>query len=138
MLVTGSGRAFSAGGDLKTYVSLQRDPVRFPHFVADLHAACMNHALYLARQEGFDWLAILDPDEFAFANNPGRSAIERAHLPAMLRRIATTTAAVRLPTREIGRGEYGWPPAGKTGRSRVGSHRPRFRNPWRWDGDNPS
>ena len=51
----------------------------------------MNHALYLARQERFDWLAIFDPDEFAFANNPGRSAIERAHLPAMLRHIATTT-----------------------------------------------
>ena len=76
------------------------EAARFP-YIADLHAACMNHALYLARQEGFDWLAILDPDEFAFANNPGRSAIERAHLPAMLRGVATTTAAVRLPTREL-------------------------------------
>ena len=37
MLVTGNGRAFSAGGDLKGYVKLQRDPVRFPQFVADLH-----------------------------------------------------------------------------------------------------
>jgi enoyl-CoA hydratase len=39
VLVTGSGRAFSAGGDLKKYITLQRDPVRFPRFVADLHAA---------------------------------------------------------------------------------------------------
>jgi enoyl-CoA hydratase len=37
VLVTGNGRAFSAGGDLKAYVALQRDPVRFPQFVADLH-----------------------------------------------------------------------------------------------------
>jgi enoyl-CoA hydratase/carnithine racemase len=37
VLVTGAGRAFSAGGDLKGYIALQRDPVRFPQFVADLH-----------------------------------------------------------------------------------------------------
>jgi enoyl-CoA hydratase/carnithine racemase len=37
VLVTGAGRAFSAGGDLKGYRTLQRDPVAFPRFVADLH-----------------------------------------------------------------------------------------------------
>jgi enoyl-CoA hydratase len=37
VLVTGTGRAFSAGGDLKGYQALQRDPVAFPRFVADLH-----------------------------------------------------------------------------------------------------
>ena len=37
VLVTGRGRAFSAGGDMKKYRRLQRDPVAFPRFVSDLH-----------------------------------------------------------------------------------------------------
>lgn len=37
VMVTGAGRAFSAGGDLKGYVELQRDPVAFPQFVSELH-----------------------------------------------------------------------------------------------------
>lgn len=37
LLITGEGRAFSAGGDLKKYIELQRDPVAFPKFVEDLH-----------------------------------------------------------------------------------------------------
>jgi enoyl-CoA hydratase len=36
-LVTGNGRAFSAGGDMKGYIELQRDAVAFPRFVAELH-----------------------------------------------------------------------------------------------------
>lgn len=37
VLVSGSGRAFSAGGDLKSYQQLQRDRERFPQFLRDLH-----------------------------------------------------------------------------------------------------
>ena len=37
VLITGRGRAFSAGGDLKAYQQLQRDPIEFPKFSADLH-----------------------------------------------------------------------------------------------------
>jgi len=37
VLLIGRGRAFSAGGDLKSYLALQRDPVGFPKFLEDLH-----------------------------------------------------------------------------------------------------
>ncbi|GAC1381439.1 MAG: enoyl-CoA hydratase/isomerase family protein [Marmoricola sp.] len=36
--VTGSGKAFSAGGDMEKYRDLQRDPVGFPQFLEDMHA----------------------------------------------------------------------------------------------------
>jgi len=38
VLITGRGRAFSAGGDLKAYVGLQEDPIDFGQFVDDFHA----------------------------------------------------------------------------------------------------
>jgi enoyl-CoA hydratase len=37
VLITGRGRAFSSGGDLKSYRELQRDPVEFPRFLEDVH-----------------------------------------------------------------------------------------------------
>lgn len=35
--ITGAGRAFSAGGDMKKYQELQRDSRDFPQFLADIH-----------------------------------------------------------------------------------------------------
>lgn len=35
ILLTGRGRAFSAGGDIKGYLELQKDPIRFPRFLDD-------------------------------------------------------------------------------------------------------
>jgi enoyl-CoA hydratase len=35
--VTGNGRAFSAGGDMKKYQALQRHPRDFPQFLEDIH-----------------------------------------------------------------------------------------------------
>jgi hypothetical protein len=73
-------------------------------YVADLHAACMNRALELARAEGFDWLLFLDPDEFAAAGSSGpqdASATERAHLGRMLAGVAPETEVVLLATREV-------------------------------------
>src|SRR5262245_31286927 len=43
VLVTGSGPAFSAGGDLKSYVQLQQDPIEYPLFLEDVH----NMFLYI-------------------------------------------------------------------------------------------
>jgi enoyl-CoA hydratase len=35
--VTGAGRSFSAGGDMKKYATLQRNAAEFPQFLADIH-----------------------------------------------------------------------------------------------------
>lgn len=46
IFVTGAGKAFSAGGDMKRYVTLQRDPVDFPEFVGDCHRLFTKIATY--------------------------------------------------------------------------------------------
>jgi enoyl-CoA hydratase/carnithine racemase len=37
VLITGAGRAFSAGGDLKGYMELQADKIEYPRFLGDAH-----------------------------------------------------------------------------------------------------
>lgn len=46
IFATGAGKAFSAGGDMKKYVTLQRDPVEFPQFVGDCHHLFQKIATY--------------------------------------------------------------------------------------------
>ena len=84
--VTGAGRAFSAGGDMKKYRTLQRDPLGFPAFLADLHglltaigaAATPVVALVngIAVAGGIELLLACD---FAVAARSAR--IGHAHLP---------------------------------------------------------
>ncbi len=81
-------------------------------------AGCMNEALAMAREDGIDWLLSLDPDEFAFANNPNKSPKrpndlretqfespvrglwERANLRRMLRNVPDGIDQVSMQTRE--------------------------------------
>ncbi len=84
--ITGAGRAFSAGGDMEKYRILQRDPVGFPQFLEDMHAACTMIAdqpkPFVALVNGISVAGgteLLLSCDFAIA---GRSArIGDAHLP---------------------------------------------------------
>jgi enoyl-CoA hydratase/carnithine racemase len=46
MAITGAGRAFSAGGDMKGYVTMQRDPEAFPAFLEFMHDTFLQFGLY--------------------------------------------------------------------------------------------
>ena len=84
--VTGAGRAFSAGGDMKKYRTLQRDPLGFPAFLTDLHGllAAMGAAAtpVVALVNGIavaGGLELLLACDFAVAAQSAR--IGDAHLP---------------------------------------------------------
>ncbi|BBK41674.1 enoyl-CoA hydratase [Allostella vacuolata] len=57
VVITGSGRAFSAGGDLEGYLTLYRDPDRFRGFLEDffqlLDAIERSRLVYVAAINGF-------------------------------------------------------------------------------------
>jgi enoyl-CoA hydratase len=84
--VTGAGRAFSAGGDLKQYQTLQRDRAGFAEFLRDLHALFARMSQYpkpylalvngIAVAGGFELLLYCD---LAFAAESAR--IGDAHQP---------------------------------------------------------
>jgi hypothetical protein len=79
-------------------------------YVPDVQAICMNEALRLARQEGFDWLLALDPDEFAYAaedrsavphDSQRNAAIRHGHLGRLLKQVPSDVEVVRLQVKEL-------------------------------------
>lgn len=49
-----------------------------PYFCREHQSACMNDALEMAREDGLEWLLVIDADEFAFANNtPGKEGFAK-------------------------------------------------------------
>lgn len=84
--IIGTGKAFSAGGDMKKYQVLQRNPTDFPQFLADLHAVFARISQYpkpfvalvngIAVAGGIELMLSCD---LAFASRSAR--IGDAHLP---------------------------------------------------------
>ena len=84
--ITGAGRAFSAGGDMKKYRTLQRDAQDFPQFLADIHEIFQRIPQYpkpvvalvngIAVAGGLELVLFCD---FAFMAESAR--IGDAHLP---------------------------------------------------------
>src|SRR5215218_4446374 len=84
--VLGAGRAFSAGGDMKKYQVLQRDPRDFPQFLADLHEVfgriSQQPVPFLALVNGIavaGGIELMLSCDLAFASTSAR--IGDAHLP---------------------------------------------------------
>ncbi|HUZ35658.1 MAG TPA: enoyl-CoA hydratase/isomerase family protein [Streptosporangiaceae bacterium] len=84
--ITGAGRAFSAGGDMKKYQTLQRDADQFPRFLSDIHEVFGRISQYpkpvvalvngIAVAGGIELVLFCD---FAFMAESAR--IGDAHLP---------------------------------------------------------
>lgn len=82
------------------------DSARFPD-IPELHRVCMDRALRLAREEGFEWLMMSDADEFAFtdrdffASPADEQILQAGNLPSLLSGVDADIDVVRLPTREV-------------------------------------
>jgi len=75
-------------------------------YTVDLQRACMDDALHRARRDGYDWLLVIDPDEFAFGENEGSeskdsSPAARGSLVDMLTQVPANIEMVKLRTREV-------------------------------------
>lgn len=78
-------------------------------YISDFHRLAMDQAMVWAREEGLDWLMILDPDEFAYADNTGASIHESdpdklcrdADLRILLSSVPNNILQVQLVTREV-------------------------------------
>ena len=57
VLITGKGRAFSAGGDMAGYTTLQKDPVAFPQLIALINGITAAGGLELILGCDFAWMA---------------------------------------------------------------------------------
>jgi predicted AlkP superfamily phosphohydrolase/phosphomutase len=74
-------------------------------YVGDLQAACMTHALGLARRDGVTWLLALDPDEFASgldrdAAPPGEGLVAACDLRRLVAHLPPEPLQVVLAPRE--------------------------------------
>lgn len=83
--ITGAGKAFSAGGDMKKYSTLQRDATDFPQFLHDIHSifsSISQHPKpYIALVNGVavaGGLELILSCDLAFASH--RAKIGDAHL----------------------------------------------------------
>lgn len=107
---TDRSAAIAAGfpGVRAVRVSPQAPPFEY---VADFHRWAADLALEWAREDGLDWLLLIDPDEFAFADNPVRGPAKGAwsleHLKAaadlrtMAARVPDSIIQIHLATREV-------------------------------------
>jgi len=81
--------------------------------ISEMHCQCMNTALAWCREEGWDWLLTLDPDEFLIANPAllaTGNALEAIRLGPLLDSVEPEVEQIRFPTWEVipGACEHWW------------------------------
>lgn len=87
---------------VQSYIIPEKQGAAFT-YIADTQRACMDLCLPWARNEGFDWLLFIDPDEFLDAGTPSQSHHSDpalAWLPLLLKRAKKNTWMVRFDVKE--------------------------------------